>query len=104
VFLKAATLVEGEGEVLVLKMPAGPGVERLNSEQAATRQLEKALASRLGRPVTLRVEAVGASEEGGKPPRRLTSEQVRSDRLNRMLSEEPLLDRAVQEWDLEWLD
>jgi DNA polymerase-3 subunit gamma/tau len=105
VFLKAATLVEGEGPVLRLKMPAGPGFERLNSEQTARRQLEDALTDRLGRPVTLEVIEVNAMEgAGGQPPRRFTSEQVRSDRLERMGREEPLLGRAVQEWDLEWLD
>jgi hypothetical protein len=104
VFLKAATLVEGEGAVLILEMPVGPGLERLSADQAAHRQLESALAGRLGRPVSLEVRAAGARGGVVEPPRRLTSEQVRNDRLERMTREEPLLGRAVQEWDLEWLD
>jgi DNA polymerase-3 subunit gamma/tau len=103
-FLKAATLVEGEGDVLVLKMPTGPGLERLNTEAAARLQLEKALADRLGRPASLEVRAADAEAGGDQPPRRLTSEQVRNDQLERMSREEPLLGRAVEEWDLEWLD
>jgi DNA polymerase-3 subunit gamma/tau len=103
-FLKAATLSEGEGGTLILEMPAGPGLERLNTEAAAHRQLESALARRLGRPATLQIRAAGGEGGGTEPPRRFTPEQLRSDRLEKMSTEEPLLGRAVQEWDLEWLD
>jgi len=103
VFLKAAKLVE-EGDKLILELPPGPGLERLATGGAEHRQLEAAIARRAGRPVTLVARAGGDAGAGGGPPRRLTSEQVRMDRLERMKREEPALGRAVEEWDLEWLD
>lgn len=103
VFLKAADLVE-EGERLIIELPPGPGLERLATGGVEHRQLESVLSRRVGRPVTLEARVGGGGGEGGGPPRRLTPEQLRQDRLERMTREEPLLGRAVEEWDLEWLD
>src|SRR5690606_619637 len=101
-FLKAATIAEETPDRVVLELPPGPGLERLTTEHAARQQLESALARRLGRTVALEVRAQGrAGERAAAPPRRLTPEQVKADRLRRLLQEEPLLGRAVQEWDLE---
>ncbi|HEX7117352.1 MAG TPA: DNA polymerase III subunit gamma/tau [Longimicrobiales bacterium] len=105
VFLKAAGIREDAHDRLVLELPPGPGLERLTGEAAARRQLEAALGRRLGREITLEVRAQGASgERTVAPPRRLTPEQVKADRLRRMMEEEPLLGQAVQEWDLELED
>ncbi len=104
-FLKAAVVRAEAGGRLVIELPPGPGLERLSGEASSERRaLEAALAGRLGRTVLIDVRAQGGGGERVAPPRRLTPEQVRADRLRRMLEEEPLLERAVQEWDLEWLD
>ncbi|HEY8375878.1 MAG TPA: hypothetical protein VIK91_05275, partial [Nannocystis sp.] len=102
VFLKAAALIEESPERLVLELPPGPGLERLTTDAAARKQLEDALARRLGRTVALEVRAQGgAGDQAPAPPPRLTPEQVKADRLRRLMEQEPLLGRAVQEWDLE---
>jgi hypothetical protein len=44
----------------------------------------------------------GAGE--AEPPRRLTLEQVKSEKMARMAREEPVLGQAVQEWDLELIE
>jgi DNA polymerase-3 subunit gamma/tau len=102
VFLKAAVLIEASPERLVLELPPGPGLERLTTDAAARKQIEGALARRLGRTIALEVRAQGgAGDQAPAPPPRLTPEQVKADRLRRLMEQEPLLGRAVQEWDLE---
>jgi len=102
VFLKAAVLIEESPERLVLELPPGPGLERLTTDAAARKQIEGALARRLGRTIALEVRAQGgAGDQAPAPPPRLTPEQVKADRLRRLMEQEPLLGRAVQEWDLE---
>jgi len=51
--------------------------------------------------VELAAEAAAPSDA---PPERLTPEKARSDALDRMTREEPVLRRAVEEWDLELLN
>lgn len=41
---------------------------------------------------------------GAPAQRRITAEGARHERLRRLTSEEPLLDAAVQEWDLELIE
>ncbi|HEX6940739.1 MAG TPA: DNA polymerase III subunit gamma/tau [Longimicrobiales bacterium] len=104
-FLKAGVVVTDAPDRLILELPPGPGLERLMTDAAARRQLESALVRRLHREVSLEVRAQGgAGDRAGVPPRRLTPEQVKADRLRRLMQEEPLLGRAVQEWDLELED
>ncbi len=73
----------------------------LETNPRALRSLEKALAGRMGREVSLEVRASNGDEAR---PTRLTSEQVRDDEMKRLAEEEPALERAVEEWDLEMLD
>lgn len=103
IFLKAARITgETETEVM-LGVPHGPALERLTSEPATLRVLQDALAGRLGRPIALRVRALGKGA-GAEAPTRFTPEQVKADRLARLSREEPLLGRAVEAWELELLD
>ncbi|HET9985512.1 MAG TPA: DNA polymerase III subunit gamma/tau [Longimicrobiales bacterium] len=103
IFLKAARITgETESEVM-LGVPPGPALERLTSEPATLRVLQDALAGRLGRPIALRVRALGKGA-GAEAPTRFTPEQVKADRLARLSREEPLLGRAVEAWELELLD
>src|SRR5690606_27701440 len=96
VFLKAAVLIEESPERLVLELPPGPGLERLTTDAAARKQIEGALARRLGRTIALEVRAQGgAGDQAPAPPPRLTPEQVKADRLRRLMEQEPLLGRAV---------
>ena len=98
-FLRTAAVTEDDGTV-VIEMPPGPGLEMLEDDPRALRALQTALSERMDREITLEVRAANGSEE----PTRLTAEQVRNDELKRLSEEEPALDRAVQEWDLEMLD
>ena len=104
VFLKAAGVIPAGDDVLVLELPPGPGFERLTGDPGARRSLESALARRLGREIELEVRPQGGDGGPVEPPPRLTPEQVRADRLRRLAQEEPVLGRAVEEWDLELLD
>ncbi|MGH7443760.1 MAG: DNA polymerase III subunit gamma/tau [Longimicrobiales bacterium] len=102
IFLKAAHAEEPAPGRVVLHVPAGPGLERLSGGSPAARALQHAFGDVLGRPVELIVEpTTGARASAAQ---RLTPEQVRADRLARLAGEQPLLARAVQEWDLELLD
>jgi len=103
-FLKAARLVEDADGRLALEMPQGPGLDRLTSEAAARRQIEESLSRRLGRRIELIVRVQQGADGRAEPPPRLTPEQVKSDRLARLVREEPVLGAAVREWDLELLD
>jgi DNA polymerase III subunit gamma/tau len=100
-FLRSARIEEeGDGRVVV-EMPAGPGRELLDESPRAQRALQDAISERLGRSVRLEVRSSAA------PPAeqtRLTPERLREQQLSQLTREEPSLDRAVQEWDLEMLD
>ncbi|HEX2095465.1 MAG TPA: DNA polymerase III subunit gamma/tau [Longimicrobiaceae bacterium] len=101
--LKGIELVVGaQGEIRLPLAPGSPLLERLQTP-TGRRPLEEAVARRLGRPVTLQVEAVEPAN-GGAGGQRITAESARVDRLRRLTEEEPLLGVAVQEWDLELVD
>ena len=69
---------------------------------ASTGKFPNARYDELGRTIALEVRAQGgAGDQAPAPPPRLTPEQVKADRLRRLMEQEPLLGRAVQEWDLE---
>jgi hypothetical protein len=77
-------------------------LERLGSA-TARRPLEAGLSELLGRRVTLLFTTTHA--QAAQPmPRRITAEGARQERLRRLTAEEPLLQAAVQEWDLELID
>jgi DNA polymerase III subunit gamma/tau len=104
IFLKAAAVTEEGSDRVILDVPPGPGLERL-ADPAAQQALQQALQDRLGRTVRLEIRGVGAqSGQGLSVPARLTPEKVRQDQLARLSREQPTLDRAVKEWDLELLE
>ena len=97
-FLRSARVVES-GEDATLELPAGPGMEMLEDPRAR-KSLQDALSARVGRTVALEVRESGAE----RAPTRLTPERVREDQVRKLSREEPALDQAVREWDLELLD
>ena len=97
-FLRGARVTE-EGGAAVLEMAPGPGLEMLE-EPRARRTLQDLIAERAGRPIRLEVRPAGAE----RATVRLTPESIREDQVRKLSSEEPALDRAVREWDLELLD
>jgi DNA polymerase III gamma/tau subunit len=99
-FLRTATVSE-QGDRVLVEIPAGPGMELMEESPTAARTLQDALSKAMGRPIELEVRA---SDSGGGHAVRLTPERVRQDQVQKLSSEEPGLDRAVQEWDLEMLD
>ncbi len=101
-FLRAATVAHSEAEgVMVIELPAGPGLERLE-DPSARRTLQKALGALMNAEPEVVVRASG----DGTPQRsgRISSEAVRNDRMKGLIKREPLLQHAVDELDLELLD
>ncbi len=109
-FLRAATVSHSDAEgVVVIELPAGPGLERLE-DPAARRTLQKALGVLMNTEpeIVVRASGDGASDGApdGAPPRRerISPEAVRKDRMKGLIKREPRLQRAVDELDLELLD
>jgi DNA polymerase III subunit gamma/tau len=99
-FLRSARVTEEGGDRVVLEMPPGPGHELMESQPGAHKTLQEVLSQRLGRNVELEVRT---PSDPADPPR-LTPETLKARQVTRLTREEPALDRAVQEWDLEMLD
>ena len=99
-FLRTAELEEGEGGQVMLRLPAGPGLERLQDVRVRE-HLQTTLSSLHGAPLVLSVGALGG---GDGPMTRMTQESVRETRMDDLLAREPLLKEAVEELDLELLD
>ena len=105
ILLASATLEEEGENRFGLRLPPGPGLERLAGDPAARQALEAALGAELGRAIHLEVR--GGADDGRsehRPNERLTPERVRSEQLSRMTASDPLLDRAVRELDLELME
>ena len=99
-FLLSATVrKDADGRVVLVPLP-GPAVERL-SQRVVLDAIAEGLAPYLGRLPVLVVEAV---ESGSEAPSRVTREEVRDDTLRALFRQEPRLERAVQELDLELMD
>ncbi|MBT8395311.1 MAG: DNA polymerase III subunit gamma/tau, partial [Gemmatimonadetes bacterium] len=99
-FLKAARVeFPGEKEV-VLFIPPGPGLDRVQ-EPAVLRRLKDAIGRHCGGPPGLSVKPDGPDEG---PPERITEGTVRGSRLRELMDKEPALGEAVEELDLELLD
>ena len=101
-FLRAATVSDSESEgVVVIELPAGPGLERLE-HPSARRALQKAL----GGLMHAEPEIVFQASGDGAPARseRISPETVQKDRMKSLIKEEPRLQHAVDELDLELLD
>lgn len=98
-FLRVATVTEGAGGEVLVRVPGGPALERLR-EPVVLHQISTALSAQLGRGVRVVPSSLEAPAEGG----RITQETVRQDRLRELISREPVIQRAVEELDLELLD
>ena len=96
--LRTATVAEGQGGEVQIRVPAGPALERLQ-DPATLRQVSAALAAQLGRSART-VLGIEPPTEGA----RITQETLREDRLRELIAREPVLQRAVEELDLELLD
>lgn len=87
-----------EGKVRLF-LASGPALERIQSEAKFRRAIAEALGGVLGRAVDLEVV-----ERSGGEGRRPTMDDVRQGRLRDLVAQEPGLERAVEELDLELLD
>jgi len=96
VSLRAASVEEVGSGKLRLSLPPGPALERLQSEAALRRSVADAVMKALGRSVELEITEHEAREVG--------LEAVREGRLRDLVAQEPGLERAVEELDLELLD
>jgi DNA polymerase III subunit gamma/tau len=125
--LKFAEILEETADAVVLAVPLGLGLDRLNTEPTTLAAVQQALATEMGRPIRLDVRpgdptaprrpappAAAHTNGGGhhtraQPPAaagpaRLTPEKVRADQLARMAREHPQLGAAISDWDLELVD
>ena len=109
-FLRAANVSHSEAEgVVVIELPAGPGLERLE-DPAARRTLQKALGGLMNTEPEIVVRASGHDAPDGAPDgdplrrERISPESVRKDRMKGLIKREPSLQHAVDELDLELLD
>jgi len=98
-FLRASSVSEGEGGVLELRLVPGPAEDRV-AQPGVVRLIEQGLLPFAGRAVQVKVVGPG----GQKPERRITPEEVKSDTLKGLIREEPRLERAVQDLDLELME
>jgi DNA polymerase-3 subunit gamma/tau len=108
-FLRAAQVVADTGDVITLELPAGPGLERMVAEATTREAVRRALSDALGRAVQLEVREQGGAQaspekKSAKPAARITPEKVRADQLARLVKDQPALETAVKEWDLELSD
>lgn len=86
---------------LRLTVSPGPGLDRLR-RPGGTNSLAEALHGQLGfRP---EIDVHESRSEGPSTPRAVSPQQVRQERLEELVEREPLLARAVEEFDLELLD
>lgn len=98
-FLRTAEVADEGEERVLLEFPAGPALDLLE-DLPARRSLQDAISRRIGRDIELEVRAAGSEAA----PVRLTPEGLKEERVRKLSREEPALDRAVREWDLEMLD
>ncbi len=99
--LRASSVQEGEGDVVRITVVPGPAMERMAEPGVAT-QIAEALGPFLGR--VPRIEVAPRGNGTSAQEERVTSEEVRQDTLKSLCREEPRLERAVQELDLELME
>ena len=110
IFLKAATIGDVTADTVVLEVPAGPGLERLSGESTTRVAVRDVMSELLGRTIELTVHPAGyADPDAGdtaapEPPRRITPEAVRAERLAALSRDDPALRAAIKTLDLELLD
>ena len=99
-FLRTARVTtNGEGHVVV-EPPPGPAMERL-SKRSVIDQVAGGLTPHLGRRIEVVVQAADTPVAAGA---RVSREEVVADTLKALYRQEPRLERAVQELDLELMD
>ncbi|HET8622922.1 MAG TPA: hypothetical protein VFM14_05120, partial [Gemmatimonadales bacterium] len=85
---------------LTVELPETGGVfARPLAEQAGI--IEDIAAGVLGTAVRLRVTPIAGQAVDMPPPKRMTDESIRADRLKGLRARDPALDRAAEELDLE---
>ncbi len=99
--LLRAAVVREEAEAVIIELPDGPAVERL-ADPLSQRMVLDALQARMGREPKLVVRVQKDVPEGENG--RITSEKVKADRVRSLVEREPLLERAVEELDLELME
>jgi hypothetical protein len=99
-FLRSAEVREGEDGTLTLAPLAGPAVERL-ADREVMNEIRTGLTPYLGRPP---VVVLQRPDEGPDKPARVSPEEVREDTLKALFRQEPRLERAVEELDLELME
>ncbi len=104
VLLRAARVDEADDEEVTLVIPPGPALDRLTSDPVARRALQRVMSGLLDQRIRLGVRPAGDGEGSTGAPNRLTPETVKRSRLEQLASQEPVLGRAVEEWDLDLLE
>jgi len=103
-FLRAASVREDPPGTVRVSLPPGPARERLE-DASVRRSLGDALSDVAGRPLELVLaDDAGIGAAAPAEPPRVTQDTVREGRLQELLDREPLMERAVQELDLELLE
>ncbi len=101
-FLRASTVAEADDGVIQVNVVPGPAEDRI-AQPGVLAQIADALSPYLGRTVRLEV-LVGSGGETPLADKRVTTEEVKKDTLKALYREEPRLERAVQELDLELME
>jgi DNA polymerase-3 subunit gamma/tau len=99
-FLRTAEVWDLDDGRVAIGGLAEPAAERL-AEPAVIEAIREGLAPHLGRAPRL---VVTPSSPGASGARRVTAEEVRDDALKALYRQEPRLQRAVEELDLELMD
>jgi hypothetical protein len=99
-FLRSAELIAlPDGRIEITPLP-GPAAERLRSPTVLD-EIRRGLEPYLGRVADVRV---GSPSEAAPEATRSTEEEVRGDTMKALFRQEPRLERAVEELDLELMD
>ena len=98
--LRAAAFEEAEDGTLTISSVESLAAERLR-ERRVLDQVRHGLAPYLGRVAEIVVRESGEEQA---PARRVTQEEVREDTLKALFRQEPRLERAVEELDLELME
>jgi hypothetical protein len=99
-FLRSSEVRAREDGSLEVRPIPGPAYERM-STPAVVATLAEGLTPYLSRRPVLVITAPGGDDSG---ERRITREEVREDTLKALYRQEPRLEQAVQELDLELMD
>ena len=99
-FLRAAEVREREPGHLTIRPLAGPAVERLGRPEILA-EIRSGLETYLAAAPTIDVEV---EEPGAGNARRVTQNEVREDTMRALIRQEPRLERAVEELDLELME